>query len=227
MARASPMAMAAAVDAVGARFSEQASSFTAMSRTMLLAWARVDFGLAVSASSGTARRFTVSRSSMSSAVSPLVEIASITSPAVSIPRSPWSASPVCRNRAGVPVLAKVAAIFRPTRPDLPRPVTTTRPLQACRSSTAFSKRVSRRSIRPAIASDSTRRTRLAVSRLIGVGRPIRALAWRVFGFFAAAGEVFREGERSRRRRELARDCRELRGTVRQCLQLCQRGLAAR
>ena len=42
------MAMAAAVEAVGARFSEQASSFTAMSRTMSLAVASVDCGLAVS-----------------------------------------------------------------------------------------------------------------------------------------------------------------------------------
>ena len=37
------------------------------------------------------------------------------------------------KKAGVPVLASVAAIFPPTWPDLPMPVTTTRPRQARQS----------------------------------------------------------------------------------------------
>ena len=45
---------------------------------------------------------------------------------------------------GVPVLDSVAEIFRATRPDLPMPVTTTRPLHANSRSTAFSKLASRR-----------------------------------------------------------------------------------
>ncbi len=102
-------------------------------------------------------RFTASSSSTSSSVSPLDEIARSTSLAVSMPRSPCSASAACRKNDGDPVLANVAAIFRPISPDLPSPVTTTRPLQACKSSTAFSKRASRRSISPAIASASIRR----------------------------------------------------------------------
>lgn len=40
-----------------------------------------------------------------------------------MPRSPWKASPGWRKKLGVPVEASVAAILRPTRPDLPMPVT--------------------------------------------------------------------------------------------------------
>ena len=45
-----------------------------------------------------------------------------------MPRSPWLASAGCTKNAGVPVEANVAAIFRPTCPDFPMPVTITRPL---------------------------------------------------------------------------------------------------
>ena len=51
----------------------------------------------------------------------------ITSSGVIMPRSPWLASLGCTKKAGVPVEAKVAAILRPTWPDLPMPVTITRP----------------------------------------------------------------------------------------------------
>src|SRR3974390_2176247 len=44
-----------------------------------------------------------------------------------MPRSPWLASAGWTNRAGVPVDASVEAIFAPTWPDLPMPVTITRP----------------------------------------------------------------------------------------------------
>ena len=44
-----------------------------------------------------------------------------------MPRSPWLASLGWTKKAGVPVEAKVAAILRPTWPDLPMPVTITRP----------------------------------------------------------------------------------------------------
>ena len=53
----------------------------------------------------------------------------ITSSGVIMPRSPWLASPGCTKKAGVPVEAKVAAILRPTWPDLPMPVTISRPLR--------------------------------------------------------------------------------------------------
>src|SRR6185437_11079449 len=46
---------------------------------------------------------------------------------VIMPRSPWLASPGCMKNAGVPVDASVEAILRPIWPDLPMPVTTTRP----------------------------------------------------------------------------------------------------
>src|ERR1700679_93510 len=48
-----------------------------------------------------------------------------------MPRSPWPASAACTKKAGVPVEANVAAILRAIWPDLPSPVTMTRPL-ACR-----------------------------------------------------------------------------------------------
>ncbi len=48
-----------------------------------------------------------------SAVSPELEIASTTSSRVIMPMSPWLASAGCRKKAGVPVLASVAAILLP------------------------------------------------------------------------------------------------------------------
>src|SRR5262249_23044519 len=51
----------------------------------------------------------------------------MTSSGVIMPRSPWLASLGCTKKAGVPVEAKVAAILRPTCPDLPMPVTISRP----------------------------------------------------------------------------------------------------
>ena len=52
----------------------------------------------------------------------------MTSSAVIMPRSPWLASAAWTKKAGVPVEAKVAAILRPIWPDLPSPVTISRPL---------------------------------------------------------------------------------------------------
>ena len=74
-----------------------------------------------------------------SPVSPLLEKANTTSSSVIIPRSPCTPSPGCIKSAGVPVLAKVAAILRPICPDFPIPVHTTRPLQAKIIFTAFTK----------------------------------------------------------------------------------------
>ena len=63
-----------------------------------------------------------------SGCSPDHDSAMMTSSAVIMPRSPWLASAAWTKKAGVPVEAKVAAILRPTWPDLPRPVTISRPL---------------------------------------------------------------------------------------------------
>ena len=46
------------------------------------------------------------------------------------------ASAGCRKQAGVPVLESVAAILRQMMPDLPMPVTITRPRQSRSSCTA-------------------------------------------------------------------------------------------
>ena len=81
--------------------------------------------------------------SSNSAVEPLFEIMTTKSPAWHMPKSPWPASVGCRNTAGVPVLCRVAAILRPTWPDLPMPVTTTFPAWPKIKSTAL-KRLSPR-----------------------------------------------------------------------------------
>ena len=83
--------------------------------------------LPVIAMSGTPRRFRCGSSTSSSGVSPELDSASTTSARVIMPRSPWLASAGCRKNAGVPVEASVAAILPATWPDLPMPVTTTRP----------------------------------------------------------------------------------------------------
>src|SRR6267143_1811177 len=88
---------------------------------------------------GISSRFSASRSRMISSVSPPYETASIASPRASIPKSPCSASAGCRKKDGVPVLDNVEEIFRAINPDLPIPLTTTRPLHANNTSTAFSK----------------------------------------------------------------------------------------
>ena len=63
----------------------------------------------------------------SSAVSPDQDRAKITSSFRIMPRSPWLASLGCTKNAGVPVDDNVAAIVWLTWPDLPMPVTITRP----------------------------------------------------------------------------------------------------
>src|SRR5690349_579038 len=88
------------------------------------------------------------------------------SPRASIPKSPCNASAGCRKKEGVPVLESVAEIFRPTMPDLPIPVTATRPWHAKRRSTARSNEASRRESTSLMACDSILRTRRAVSRLM-------------------------------------------------------------
>ena len=135
-ASASPMASWAVVLAVGAKFSGQASWATLVSSTMSACCASEDCALPVSATSITCKRRRVGKIALSSALSPLLEIASTTSADVIMPRSPWLASPGCTNMAGVPVDARVAAILRPMWPLLPMPITTTRPLQRKMACTA-------------------------------------------------------------------------------------------
>ncbi len=85
-------------------------------------------GLPVMAISLAPRRLTSGTMASSSALSPELDSAIITSCAVIMPRSPWLASAGCRKNAGVPVLASVEAILCAMWPDLPIPLTTTRPL---------------------------------------------------------------------------------------------------
>ncbi len=75
----------------------------------------------------------------SSSLSPLLLMASTTSPAMTMPRSPWLASAGCTKKAGVPVEASVAAVLRPTWPLLPMPITTTRPRHSSIACTARAK----------------------------------------------------------------------------------------
>src|SRR5436190_8937481 len=75
----------------------------------------------------------------SSSDAPLFESRIATSSRLTSPRSPCSESAGWRNEAGLPVEVKVAAIFRPMSPDLPRPETIRRPLAPARSLTAVAK----------------------------------------------------------------------------------------
>lgn len=90
-----------------------------------------------------------------SSVWPWCEKAIATSSAVTMPRSPWTASAGLRKNAGVPVEASVAATLRAMWPALPMPVTTTRPLQASISSMARSNRSSSTAVRLATAAASS------------------------------------------------------------------------
>ncbi|OBX37267.1 hypothetical protein A8U91_01625 [Halomonas elongata] len=113
---------------------------------------------------GVPRRLSSGNRAVTSAVSPECDSARTTSPGVIMPRSPWLASPGCTKKAGVPVLARVAAILPPMWPDLPMPVTTTRPEQARMSSQARSKPSSICSIKAPMACCSSVRVRMALAR---------------------------------------------------------------
>ena len=123
------MASAAVVLVVGARFRGQASAGTLTSRWTRPSRASVEAGFPVIETSGTPMRRMSGRMVRISAVSPEFDRASTASSRVIMPRSPWLASAGCRKNDGVPVLARVAAILPATCPDLPMPVTTTRPRQ--------------------------------------------------------------------------------------------------
>ncbi len=113
-----------------------------------------------------------------SLVPPEFEMASTTSCAVIMPRSPWLASPGCTKNAGVPALASVAAILRPTWPDLPMPVTTMRPRHASMSLQASAKLLPTRRDREASAlasvsmTDTADAQRLASVTSAADGRPL-------------------------------------------------------
>ena len=108
------MAIWAVVLVVGARLCGQASRSTLQSSTMSAWRARVDCNPPVIAIKGTPSRLMTGRMAVTSPTSPLLDSASTTSPGVTMPRSPWLASPGCTKNAGVPVEARVAAILRPT-----------------------------------------------------------------------------------------------------------------
>src|SRR4029078_1504639 len=76
----------------------------------------------------------------------------------------------CRKNAGVPVLAIVAAIFCPTRPDFPIPDTTTLPLQRSNRSTALPHWLSNRSTSDCTARASILSTRRPAARLPPLAR---------------------------------------------------------
>ncbi len=153
-ASASPKASCAVVLAVGARLSGQASLSTLLSSVTPECRASVDCRPPVMATSGTPRRLSTGRMAVSSSLSPLLEIASTTSAAVIMPRSPWLASAGCTKMAGVPVDASVAAILRPMWPLLPMPITTTRPLHSSICCTACAKGAPVRALRPSTAAAS-------------------------------------------------------------------------
>ena len=116
--------------------------------TTSLARPSVEFGLQQKLISASPTRLSMTRSRKISSVSPLAESAITTSPAAKPPMSPWTASPGCRNSAGVPVELRVAAIFCAMMPLLPIPVTTTRPAFSPHFSTSSTARSKSAAIGP-------------------------------------------------------------------------------
>ena len=127
---ASPIASVAVVLAVGAKPNEQASFSTLMHTCTLASVAMVDCVFPVMEIIFAPRRFNTGIILSTSLVSPELEISITTSFLVIMPKSPWLASPGCTKKAGLPVLAKVAAILWPICPDLPIPIIIIRPLQS-------------------------------------------------------------------------------------------------
>ena len=126
-ANASPSARVAVVLEVGARLSGQASCDLPRVKIISAAWGSIPRLSRLILISGIFKCLTTGKSIFISSDSPELEMASNTSPLTNIPRSPCPASPGCIKNDGVPVDANVAAILRPINPDLPIPVTTTRP----------------------------------------------------------------------------------------------------
>ena len=91
------MASIAVVEAVGARFSGQASRGIATEMRISAARATDDSGAPVIAIVRISRGRANSSSRTTSGVSPEYDSARTTSPAISIPRSPWLASPAWRK----------------------------------------------------------------------------------------------------------------------------------
>ena len=123
-ARASPMAMATAVLAVGARLRGHTSRSTEPSSTTSQPRAKAESIRPTRAMRPVPRRLRWGRIASSSSVSPLLESSRATSSEATIPRSPCRASVGLRNTAVRPIEEKVAAILRATIPLLPTPVTT-------------------------------------------------------------------------------------------------------
>ena len=129
-ARASPIAMATAVLAVGARLRGQISRSTEASSTTSQWRARLELRRPTRAMRAVPRRRRWGRIARSSSVSPLLESSSTTSSAATMPMSPCRASPGWRKTAVRLREEKVAAILRATMPLLPTPLTTSFPRRA-------------------------------------------------------------------------------------------------
>ena len=114
---------------MGARFKGHASFPTDASRIQSLSLPNVESALPTIEINFEPSLLINGKSTFISSVSPLLEIPITTSPFTSIPKSPCIPSAGCIKKAGVPVLANVAAIFLPIIPDFPIPITTTLPLQ--------------------------------------------------------------------------------------------------
>jgi hypothetical protein len=120
----------AVVLVLGARPREHASWSGPKSMTIVAAAAKVLSVRPVMAMIGTFKASNDGSRRITSSVSPLWERISITSSRCTRPRSPWTASAGCRQWLRVPVDARVAMIFCPTRPALPIPDTITLPGQS-------------------------------------------------------------------------------------------------
>ena len=136
-ASASPMAIATAVLAVGARLSGQTSRSTLASSTTSLPRPRDDSARPTIAMRPVPRRLRWGSTSSNSVVSPLLESIKQTSSGATTPRSPCKASRGLRYNAIKPMDENVAAIFRATMPLLPTPVITSLAFRSAQRSSSW------------------------------------------------------------------------------------------
>ena len=195
MAMASPMASVAVVLAVGASPRGHASRSTLMSMKWSLNLPSCDSRRPHIATIVAPMRRMIGRMLTISVDSPLLEMAMTTSFSVTMPRSPWNASAGCRKKAGVPVLASVAAILRPTWPDLPMPVTTTRAGQLRMQLTTATNSSPIRSLSARTALPSMSNVSIAVSLILLTLFPPHAWRWTIL--WMARASVSRPSSLSR------------------------------
>jgi len=143
IARASPMASIRVEEVVGAILAGHASRAAGRTSATVAARITIESAWLPRPITGQPSRCAWARIGHKSGVLPELDSTISRSSRVIMPRSPCAASAGWTKNAGVPVAASVAAILRPTCPDLPMPVTIARDRVWSSRLTASANRASR------------------------------------------------------------------------------------